>query len=114
MCQYFSNIEDQCSQTLKQLVKEAFENNMHHNDTMMKIAKSYLSNWQCFIQEAVYHVLPELKLRIIFSTIYFVNTNHPEKRVQGLLSEKELNKLPDYSPNIFKKSNIDCYIEDQL
>ena len=43
--------------------------------------------------------------------MYLVNTNHPEKRVEVLLSEKELNELPDDSPNIFKKSNIDRYVE---
>ena len=41
----------------------------------------------------------------------FVNTNLPEERVKVLLSEKELSKLPDDSSNIFKKSNIDRYIE---
>ena len=35
------------------------------------------------------------------------NTNQPEERVQVLLSEKELSKLPDDDPNIFKKLNID-------
>ena len=36
------------------------------------------------------------------------NINQPEERVQVLLSEKELSKLPGNSPNIFKKLNIDC------
>ena len=43
--------------------------------------------------------------------MYFVNTNLPEKRVQVLLLEKELCELPDDSPNIFKKPNIDRYME---
>ena len=37
-----SKSEDQCSQALKQASKEAFENNMHHHDTMKTIAKAYL------------------------------------------------------------------------
>ena len=41
----------------------------------------------------------------------FVNTNLPEEKVKVLLSEKELSELPDDSSNIFKKSNIDRYIE---
>ena len=41
----------------------------------------------------------------------FVITNLPEERVKVLLSEKELSELPDDSSNIFKKSNIDRYIE---
>ena len=43
--------------------------------------------------------------------MYFVNTNLPEERVQISLPEKELRTLPDDSPNIFKRSNIDCYME---
>ena len=31
-----------------------------------------------------------------------------------LVSEKELSELPDDSSNIFKKSNIDRYIEDLM
>ena len=111
MCQNFSKTEDQCPQVMKQAAKEAFESNMHHHDTMKTIAKAYLSNRECSVQEAVYQILPELKLRIIFPAVYFVNTNLPKERVQVLLSEKELNRLPDDSPNIFKRSNIDRYME---
>ena len=96
---------------MKQAAKEAFENNMHHHDTMKTIAKAYLSNRECSVQEAVYHILPELKLRRIFPAVYFVNINPPEERVKVLFSEKELSDLPDHSPNIFKKSNIDRYMK---
>ena len=65
MCQYLSKSEDQYSQAMKQAAKEAFENNMHHCDTMETIAKTYLCNQECSVQEAVYHILPELKLRRI-------------------------------------------------
>ena len=51
-----------------------------------------------------------MKLRRIFPAVYFVNTNPPEGRVQVLNSGKELSKLPDNNPNIFKKSNIDRYM----
>ena len=84
---------------------------MHHHDTMKTIAKAYLSNRECSVQEAVYHILPEMKLRRIFPAVDFVNTNPPEERVQVLLSEKELSEPPENSPNIFKKSNIDRYME---
>ena len=43
--------------------------------------------------------------------MYFVNTNLQEERVQVLLPEKEPSWLPDDSPNIFKRSNIDRYME---
>ena len=78
----------------------------------MKIfAKAYFSNLECPVQEAVYHILQELKLRRIFPAAYFVNTNLPEEWVRVLLSKKELSELPDDSSNIFKKSNIDRYVE---
>ena len=97
MCQYFSKTEDQCSQAMKQAAKEAFENNMHHHDTMKTIAKAYLSSRECSVQEAVYHILPELKLRRIFPAVCFVITNLPEERIKVLVSEKELSELPDDS-----------------
>ena len=55
--------------------------------------------------------MPELKLRRIFPAGYFPNTNLPEEKVQVLPSEKKLSELLDYSPNIFKKSNFDRYVE---
>ena len=79
MCNYFSKTEDHCSQAMKQVAKKVFENNMHHHDTMNTIAKAYLSNRECSVQETVYHFLPELKLRRSFSAVYFVNTNAPEE-----------------------------------
>ena len=95
---------------MKQAAKEAFENNMHHHDTMKTIAKAYLSNREWSVQEAVYHILSELKLRRIFPAVCFVNTILPEERGQVLLLEKERSELPGDSPNIFKKSNINRYM----
>ena len=111
MCQYFLQTEDQCSQAIKQAAKEAFKNNMHHHDAMRTIARAYLSNRVRSVQEAVYHISPELKLRRIFPVVHFVNTNILVERVQLLLSEKRLSELPDNRRNIFKRSNIDCYME---
>ena len=78
---------------------------MHHHDTVKLSTKAYLSNQECSVQEAVYHILPELKLRRIFPVVYFVKTNTPEERIQVLLSKKKLSKLPNNNPNIFEKSN---------
>ena len=75
------------------------------------IAKAYLRSHECSVKDALYHTLPELKLRQIFQPISFVNRNPPEERVQVLFSDKEFSKLPDDSPNIFKKSNIYRYME---
>ena len=62
----------------------------------------------------MYHYLPELKLRIIFSALHIFNINLPEEGVQVLLSEKGLRELPDDSPNIFKKSNIITILRNQV
>ena len=75
---------------MKQAVKKTFKNNMHHHDIMKIIDKAYLTNRECSAQEAVYHVLLELKLKRIFSVAYFVSNNLPEERAQVSLSEKEL------------------------
>ena len=73
--------------------KDAFENHLHHYETMRTISGGYLSKLECSVQKAVNQILPELKLR-----------------TQVLLSKKELNELPNDSKNIFIKSNIDRYI----
>ena len=78
---------------------------------MKTIARAQLNNRQCSVQEVMYNILTELKLRRIFPTVYFVNANPPEERVHVLFSEEELSELQDNSSNIFKNSNIDSYIE---
>ena len=78
---------------------------------MKTIAKAYLCSRKRSMQEALYHILPELNLRRIFPAVCLVNTNSPEERIQVLLSEKELRELPGNNPNIFNKSSIDCYME---
>ena len=46
----------------------------------------------------------------LFPAVYFVNTNMAEGRSRILLSEEEMEKLPDDSKDIFKRNNIDRYI----
>ena len=77
---------------------------MHHHDTMKTTSWAYLSNSECSVQETVYHVFPELKLRRIFLAVYFVDTSLLEERVQVLRPKKELSELPDYQ-------TIDHYME---
>ena len=106
MCQYFSRTKDQCSQAMKEEVKKAVQNNMCHHETMKTMAKAYLNNRECSVQESLCYILSELKPRRIFLAIYFVNTSYSEERVQVLLLETERSKLPDDNSNIFKKSLI--------
>ena len=42
MCSYFSKNKDQCLQTMKDVAKEAFENSLHHCETMKTISRAYL------------------------------------------------------------------------
>ena len=111
MCSYFSKSEDQCSAAMKQAAKEALDNELGHFDTMKNILQAYTSKRECSVQEAVNHVLPELHLRGIFHSIYFVNTNLPKERSKILRAEEELKNLPDNSTNIFKRNTLDRYMD---
>ena len=51
MCQYFPKTEGRCSQAMTKEAKKGFENNMHHHGTIETIAKAYLSNPECSVQE---------------------------------------------------------------
>ena len=44
MCSYFSKNKDQCLQTMMDVAmyKEAFENSLHHCETMKTISRAYL------------------------------------------------------------------------
>ena len=82
--------------------REAFENNMHHHDTMKTIARASLSNQECFIQGVLYNIFQEMNLRRNFLAAYFVSTNLPQKRDWVLLSNKKkqkLSELPDFGQN---------------
>ena len=54
------------------------------------------------VREAVCHVLPELHLRKRFQGVCFANSNSK--------SETELNMSPGHSTDVFKRNNVDCYI----
>ena len=56
MCSYFSKYKDQCSVSIRQAVKEAFENNeiQYFHDTMKTIVRVYTSKRECSVQETVY------------------------------------------------------------
>ena len=48
---------------------------------------------------------------ILFGCVFFCQHQFPEETVQVLLPKKERRDLPDDSSNIFKRSNIDLYLE---
>ena len=76
---------------------------------MKTIVMACTSKRGCSVQEVLYHILPELHLRRVFPAVYFVNTNMLEDRSRILLSEEEIQKLPDDSKDIFERNN-DRYI----
>ena len=88
MCSYLCKVEDECSQTMKQAVKETFENNLDSYQKMKTVAHAYATKRECSVQEAVYHVIPELWLRKIFPGVLYGNSSLNEKRVEMVLSEK--------------------------
>ena len=92
-------------------IHETRSQRSHPYDTIKRNAKAYLNNQECSAGKVIYPILLELKLERIFTTVYLININFPGERVQVLFSEKELSKLPYICPSIFKKSNVDCYME---
>ena len=75
---------------MKQAAKEAFENNMHHHDTLKTIAKAYLSNRECSVQEAVYVILTEFELQRIFPAVYLLTPIFQRKEFKYYILNKNL------------------------
>ena len=63
MCSYLSKQEDECSQAMKQALKESYEQ-------IKSLAHAYSSKRECSLQGAVYQVIPELWLRKVFQECY--------------------------------------------
>lgn len=77
---------------------------------MKTIAKAWLSNNYCSVQEAELY-FARIKAKGNLSADYFVNTNLLGERHQVLPPGKKLSKLPANSLNISKRSNIDYFME---
>ena len=103
MCFYFLKSEDKCSFAMKQAALEAFNTKLDQFNAMKNILKAYTSNRKCSVQEAVYHILPELHLRRVFPGVQFVNTNLPEESSKILQNEEQLSSL---TALIFSKEAI--------
>ena len=76
--QFFSKTEDRFSQAMKQAAKEAFENNMHHHDTMKTTVNGYLTNREFFSGGSLSY-FARIEAKENLSSWYFVNTNLPEE-----------------------------------
>ena len=110
VCSYLSKEEDECSQAMKQAFKETLEKRASYYEQMKTIAHAYSSKRECSLQEAVYHIMPELWLRKVFPAVVNVSSDVPEKRVKMILSKKELSLLPEDSTDIYKRNMVSRYI----
>ena len=72
---------------------------------MKNTLKGYTSYRECFVQEAVYHILSELYLRRFFPRLQFVNTNLQKQHSKKLQSKEQLSFLPEDSTDrmLFQK-----------
>ena len=94
---------------MKLAAAEASRMNLNNQDQMKAIARAYITKRECSIQEAVYHIMPELWLRKTFPRVTFANSNLPENRFKVCLSE-EVKELPEDCTDVYKRNMIDCYI----
>ena len=109
ICNYLSKEGDECSQAMKRTFKETLEKEDSYYEQMKTIAHAYSSKRECFLQEAAYHVMPELRLRKVFPTVVNVNSNVPDKRVKLILSKKGLSLLTEDSTDICKINMVSRY-----
>lgn len=105
MCAYFPKA------SMRQAAKEAMKSNLSSYEQMKSIARAYITKRKCSVQEAVYHVMPELWLRKTFPAVVFINTNLPGKRYRIIQSEDKLSELPEDSNDVFKRNMLDRYFD---
>jgi len=110
VCSYFSKPETQSSETMKKVALESQKANLSVRQTMKKITSAFSCCREVSIQEAVTLVLPELWLHKSFPQTVFVDTSIPEKRFQMCKTEKEISELHPESNDVFKRYNLDRYV----
>ena len=86
----FSKSEDETSEATKEAAKEAFNTNKTNIEQMTSVVTAYETKSECFVQEAVYLVMPELWLRKSFPSIVFANSNLPETRYRMCRSKVKI------------------------
>ena len=105
MCAYFSKSEDETSEAMKQAAKEAITINKSKVEQIK--ARAYATKRECSVQEAFYHIMPELWLRKTSARVMFANSNLPEYRYKLFRTQEEINVLPEDS----KRNMLDRYID---
>ena len=76
---------------------------------MQGIVRAYVNKREWSVQEAVYHVLPELHMCKIFPVVCFAHSNVSEEHIKILKSETELNMLPDHSTDLLNETMVSLY-----
>ena len=110
LASYMSKQEDEVSDAMSEAAKTAKEMNLNKFEQMKLIARAYSTHREVSVQEAAYHILPELFLRKTYPKVEFANSNLPEDRVRMCLSREELAERDEESTDIFQQSAIDSYI----
>ena len=111
MCDYLSKSESECSLTMKQALRDAFEKELNNFEQMKSVARAYINKRKCSIQECVSHISPGPWLRKKFPGVIFANSNVPEKHFQICLGEDEISELLEDSKKIFKQNILHLYVD---
>ena len=111
MCVYFSKSEDEASETMKQVAKEAVKKICNVFEKIKSISKTYMTKRECSVQKAVYHIMSELWLRKTFPRVVFANSNFPEDRYRVCCSEEELPEMCEDSTDVFTRNMLDRYMD---
>ena len=111
MCVYFSKAEYETSEAIKQAAKEDLSASETEFETLKATAKAYSTKRECSVQEAVYHILPELWLQKIFPKVIILNSNMPEKRYRIFKKKCQIDELPEDSTEIFQRNMLDRYLD---
>ena len=105
-----SKSEDACTQAMRQALDESLENKKSNYDQMRAIAHSFATNRECSVQEAVYHILPQLWLRKTFPGVTFATSNTFDHRYKMFRNEKEIVGLDDERKYVFKRNMLERYM----
>ena len=92
MCAYLSKSEDTCTAAMHQALNESAESKKSNYDQMRTIAHAY--DRECSLQEAVFHIWPELWLRKIFPGVIFANSSTPDRWYEIFRNKEEMSELP--------------------
>ena len=111
MCAYISKAEDETSEAIKQAAKEALIRNKSDYEKMKSIARAFATRRECSVQEAVYLVMPEPWLCIVFPQVIFLNSNLPEKQCKLFEKKGDIKDLTDDSAALFQINILDRYLD---